>query len=196
LNSSVKLPSGYSMVELPEEEFTRLRNEHHKNIFADDIQIFRANAKISQEEARRLNELDSVYASCPRLEINLAVFVNGEFAAWSFGVQNQDGTFYMVNSAVLPAHRRKGVYSALLARTIEIAKEKGFQKIFSRHHATNNEVLIPKLKAGFKITGFEISDIFGTLVHLTLFLNPLREQVLDYRVGYKPSDEVKKALGL
>lgn len=128
--------------------------------------------------------------------LRLGVFFRDQFCGWTIGEQQADGVFYMRNSAIFPEHRRKGLYSALLDKTLQSARNKGFQAVRSRHKATNNEVIIPKLKAGFKITGFEISDIFGTLVHLTLFLNPLREQVLDYRVGYKPSDEVKKALGL
>ena len=70
---------------------------------------------------------------------------------------------------MLPGHRRKGIYTALMHRVIETVVEKGFQKIYSRHSVTNNDVIVPKLKAGFVISSMEISDVFGVLVHLVYF---------------------------
>lgn len=64
-----------------------------------------------------------------------------------------------------------------------------------RHSATNNAVIIPKLKAGFVITSMEISDMFGVLVHLTYFPKVLRRKMITYRVGdMKPDEEIKKCL--
>jgi len=72
----------------------------------------------------------------------------------------------------------------------------GFQRIYSRHRATNNAVLIPKLKAGFVLTSLEVSDAFGTMVHLTYFSHPLRRKILDYRVGQiQPDQEIAQWLG-
>lgn len=74
-------------------------------------------------------------------------------------------------------------------------KNDGFQVVVSRHNLTNNAVIIPKLKAGFVISGFEVDDRFGTLVKLSYFFNPLRRKLLDVRVGQSaPDDEVKKLL--
>jgi hypothetical protein len=62
---------------------------------------------------------------------------------------------------------------------------------------TNNDVIIPKLKAGFLITSFELSDTFGSLVHLTYYPSPLRRKVQVYRAGdLFPDEEIRKALGL
>jgi hypothetical protein len=103
----------------------------------------------------------------------------------------------MRNSAILPNHRRKGLYSALLREVVIKLEKKGFQVITSRHNAGNNDVIIPKLKAGFLITGIELSDAFGTLVNLSYFTNPLRRKVTLYRSGDQyPDEEVKKHLGL
>jgi L-amino acid N-acyltransferase YncA len=97
----------------------------------------------------------------------------------------------------LPAHRRKGLYTALLNQTTDQLKEMGFQKIYSRHSATNNDVIIPKLKFGFTITSLEISDIFGVLVHLVYFPKELRRKMMVYRVGdIKPDDEIRKCLDI
>jgi hypothetical protein len=69
----------------------------------------------------------------------------------------------------------------------------GFHIVYSRHAATHNQVLVPKLKAGFVITGVELSDVFGVLVHLSYFFNPIRRKVLDVRAGHaRPDAEVKR----
>lgn len=71
--------------------------------------------------------------------------------------------------------------------------QQGFMRIYSRHIITNNDILIAKLKAGFKITSFELSDHFGTIVHLTYFPQKIRNETLDFRSGYKqPGKKMKK----
>lgn len=103
----------------------------------------------------------------------------------------------MRNSAILPEHRRKGLYSALLNETLLRVQENGFQRIYSRHIATNNSVIMPKLKHGFTITALEVTDLFGVLVHLTYLPKELRRKVMVYRVGdAKPDDELKTCLKL
>jgi L-amino acid N-acyltransferase YncA len=103
----------------------------------------------------------------------------------------------MRNSAVLEKHRNKGLYSELLKANIEILTNKGFQVIYSAHIATNNAILIPKLKAGFVITSLEIEERFGTRIKLSYFTSQLRKKVVDYRVGFiRPDEELKKILKL
>ena len=71
----------------------------------------------------------------------------------------------------------------------------GFQIVFSRHTTTNNSIIIPKLKAGFIITALEVSDRFGTLVHLSYFFNEKRNRIMKFRSGdLKPDHEIKTAL--
>ena len=99
----------------------------------------------------------------------------------------------MVNTGLLEAHRGKGIYSKLLPIIIERVKREGFQIVYGRHRANNNAVLIPKLKAGFVITSFEVSDLFGVLVHLSYFFNESRRKGYDFRVGSKiGADEMKR----
>lgn len=103
----------------------------------------------------------------------------------------------MQNSGVLPEHRRKGLYSELVKRVVNVATGLGFQDIWSRHNTTNNAVIIPKLKQGFLITGIEVTDIFGTLIHLHYYPKEIRRRMTDYRVGQiKPDAEIKKYLGI
>ncbi|MBK6772549.1 MAG: hypothetical protein IPG78_10565 [Ignavibacteria bacterium] len=49
-------------------------------------------------------------------------------------------------TAIFKQHQNKGIYKSLLPKVLDILKEKGFQKVYSRHSATNNQIIIPKLK--------------------------------------------------
>lgn len=189
------LPEGYYFEELPPEEFGPLWRHHAPKIFDENSQIFRVMEHISDAEKEKIAELGQDLGK-PYV-LRLGIFQGEEFVGWHFGRQEDASTYYMTNSAILPEHRRKGLYAALLAEVMKILTEKGFQRIYSRHNMTNNAVIIPKLKAGFVITGTELSDTFGALVHLTFLPNPLRKKVLVYRSGdLRPDDEIKKVFGL
>jgi hypothetical protein len=69
--------------------------------------------------------------------------------------------------------------------TIEKVSKDGFQEITSKHHCSNNAVLIPKLKKGFLISGTEINTRFGLMISLTYFPNKNVENVFHQRVGFK-----------
>jgi len=176
LTAKASIPDGYEIRELTDGEFKPLWDSE------DD-----ESAKAGR---LRKNMGDLFY-------LNLGLFYDGEFIGWTAGQQESAETYYMRNSAVLPAHRRKGLYTQLLAETLRIVTAKGFQKIYSRHSATNNDVIIPKLKAGFTISSLEVTDLFGVLVHLVYFPKDLRRKMMIYRVGdAKPDEEIKKCLGL
>lgn len=179
--------------ELETKPFLELFDLHHKNIF-NDTQFFDFQKVLSKEETIKSSKLKEERA--PPLRINLGIFYNGEFAGWSWGFQSLSSVFYMCNSAILPEFRRKGLYTLLLNEMLRKTTDLGFLEIGSRHLPQNNAVIIPKLKAGFIITGMNVSDLWGTLVYLTYFPNPTRRKVLAYRNGYQPDDEVKNLLSL
>lgn len=189
------LPNGYSIREMALEEFSPLAQPRMKEVFLDNGMIFSAREYLSEEEKAARAELGKRMGD--PIRINLGLFHGDEFVGWSWGYQKDSDTFYMTNSAVLPAHRGQGLYKALMNAMVEVVAAKGFQVIYSRHIATNNAVIVPKLKAGFHITSFELSEIFGVLVHLTYFPNPLRRKVLIARTGdQRPDSEVRRVLGL
>jgi len=191
----IQLPEGYEIREMTGEEFGPLWREHAPKIFDDSSQIFRVFDFLSDTEKTKAKELQG-YMGSP-YQLRLGLFYKNEFVGWSTGHQESSETYYMRNSAVLPAHRRKGLYSTLLRQALATLTEKGFQKIYSRHSATNNDVIIPKLKAGFTISSLEVSDMFGVLVHLVYFPKDLRRKVMVYRVGdIKPDGEIRKCLKL
>lgn len=123
----------------------------------------------------------------------IGIFQGDTFVGWHVGNQFKSDTFEMSSTGILQAHRRRGLYAALITIVLAHVKSIGFQVVSSRHNATNNAVIIPKLKAGFVISGFEVDDRFGTLVQLSYYFNPLRRKMIDVRVGQrKPDDETRK----
>jgi hypothetical protein len=156
---------------------------------------FHAFAIYSETEINALAQLRSNMENV--FELCLFIYQNDAIIGWSFGIQKDVDTFYMINTALFESYQNKGIYTALLPKIIKILTEKGFQQIYSRHKAANNQVIVPKLKQGFVITGFEISDTFGILVHLTYFTNPTRRKVYEYRTGQIIADhEIKHLLGM
>ncbi len=138
---------------------------------------------LAQSEREALGALQEAVAG--RTRLTLGVFEGERMVGWSFGWQlsMDSGAFYMANSAVLASHRRRGLYRALVARILDLTRGLGFQVVTSRHVATNNPVLIAKLQAGFQISGLELSEVHGSLVHLRAFHNPVRREAHQVRSG-------------
>jgi hypothetical protein len=85
----------------------------------------------------------------------------------------------------------------MVGKVIELVTKQGFQLITSSHNATNSAIIIPKLKAGFIITGFELSDTFGLLVNLTYYTNATRRKIMDFKAGQtRPDDELRRLFGI
>jgi len=194
-NYNWQIDDSYSIRSMTEEEFDPLFQKYTKEFFDDDTQVFRLRDALTEDERARLKKLSANMGE--PFVLRLGVFHKNEFVGWHFGRQDSHTQFYMQNSGILPEHRRKGLYAELVKRVLEVTTEMGFQSIWSRHNTTNNAVIIPKLKQGFVITALEVTDIFGTLIHLYYFPNEIRRKMTDYRVGQiKPDSEIKKYLGI
>jgi ribosomal protein S18 acetylase RimI-like enzyme len=190
-----KLPSEYRLVELPFDEFQKYWDLWGPKMFSDNDTSMDVRRVLSEEERTKVRNLHKNMTQMLRL--NLCIFKGEEFCGWFTGDQYNNETFYMRNSAILPEHRRKGLYTILMHEVLERVKEQGFQIVLSRHTTTNNSIIIPKLKAGFVITAVEVSDRFGTLVHLSYFFNETRRQIMEFRAGdLKPDQKIKDALGI
>jgi hypothetical protein len=180
----------YTIRVLEDTEFSPLFRQYRPIIFQTMLD-FDVQQALSMEEKTATARLRARMGRPFRL--NVGIYHNQEFIGWSFGIQESAEKYYMVNTAMFPQHQGKGVYSALLPCILGTLQSEGFQIVYSRHVATHNQVLVPKLKAGFIITGVELSDVFGVLVHLSYFFNPIRRKVLDVRVGQtRPDAEVKR----
>lgn len=185
--------SNYSFKIISSEELREFRLQNNQQVFSD---IFNVDLRsiLSDREKDLLNgNYKNLYNEVYTL--NVGVFdQNNMMVGWHVGYQSDQATFYMMNSGILENHRRKGLYSDLLNFVIDHLSSKGFQVIYSRHTATNNAVIIPKLKAGFIISSLELDDIFGTLVHLRYYFNKTRRKIMDVRSGQKKPDEELKQL--
>ncbi len=193
--ASSNLPDGYRIVELSDEEAQKHWNEWGPQIFSANDTSMNLRLVLSEEERLKVR---SLHQNMKQLfTLNLAIFKGDEFCGWCNGDQYNVETYYMRNSAIVPAHRGKGLYKALMNEVLERVGKMGFQIVLSRHVATNNSIIIPKLKAGFVITAMELSDRFGTLVHLSYFYNQMRRDVVEFRAGdLKPDQKMKEALGI
>lgn len=139
-------------------------------------------SKLYDAAAReRLSALGQSLGAQP-LAHRLAICEGDEVIGCYWGEQDGADRYYMISTTILPSHQGRGIYKELLDRLIAITREVGFVQMWSRHHADNNQVLVPKLKAGFVVAGFEVSPNYGLLVHLRRYLNEPLEELYRYRV--------------
>ncbi len=174
---------------LTSDEFYPLFKKLRANYFADTLWFSSLNIRTEHE----INSFNTLYEGMKdRWELHLGLYENDQLIGWCSSHQTRTYELYMMNSVIFPEHRRKGLYTRLIQETLKKAKEAGFQIVTSQHVCTNNGVIIPKLKAGFKITGFEVLDEFGVTVKLTNYLNETRASAMEFRSGMeKPSPEMK-----
>lgn len=192
-----KLPAGYTIKDVPTEEFMKMWEKPGKKIFVDESLMFDNKDVFSKKELAAFQKLREQFDTRNHHRVNLGLFHKGKFVGWSWGFQEMPTFFYMCNSAILPEHRGRGLYTCLMREMLKRTVEKGYSKIYSRHMITNNSIIIAKLKQGFKITSFELSDVFGTMVHLTYYPSALKNEILDFRSGHKrPNQKIKKIFKL
>ncbi len=185
----------YVIKELTEKEFMPLFERHSKTVF-EDFHNYTVRDVLSEAETQRMETLKLRMGNL--YSLHLGVFDREDkFVGWCWGTQENRSAFYMVNSGVLNEHRRKGLYGALVNECVQIVAKQGFQLIYSRHCATNNAVIIPKLKAGFVISKMEMDDRFGVLIHLHYYTSAIRRKIMDYRSGLlAPDEEIKRIFKL
>ena len=181
------LKGPYSYRELSAEEFRPIFERLRPRVFAQQF-TFRSREAMSAAEVEAMTALRKRMGE-ELFFLRLGIFLGDEVVGWHIGHQEDAERFYMTNTGILEPHRGKGLYTALLPLILERLKTEGFQVIYSRHNATNNAVIVPKLKAGFVISALEMNDRFGTLVHLSYFTNPLRRRMMGVRSGEEQIDE-------
>lgn len=177
---TIRLQPGYTLVDVDPAAFGALFRERRAEMFPHSLE-FDAEAALSTQERLRKRELAQEIPAM--YSIRWGIRHNRRFIGWTYGFQENAERFYMCNTAIEREHRGKGLYSAMLPHVLRNLGEHGFQVAYSRHAATNNAVIVPKLKAGFHITGMELSDRHGTMVVLSYFFNDLRRQALHFRSG-------------
>jgi ribosomal protein S18 acetylase RimI-like enzyme len=160
---------------VPKTELAALKNM----VFADYAE--------SQELADVLAEEEAARSNCSPPEVvdafGLAAFRGEALIGWSQGYREGKSQFYMLNSGVAPAERRRGVYSSLVNAMLVHAEAEGYSIVRSRHTAANNAVIIAKLRLGFCVSGFEYSEVYGPLVQLTYLISESRRKLYQNRAS-------------
>jgi len=149
-----------------------------KRAFSDDEPSAMLAGVLEAERAAR------VVAPPPEADaLRIGAFVGGGLVGWTYA--RGDGVHLLsINSGVSPDHRRRGIYTGLVDRVLAHARERGYVSVQSRHAAGNNAVIIPKLKLGFFVSGFEYSEVYGPLVRLTYLVSEPRREL--HRVRARP----------
>ena len=183
------LPVTYNFIEA--DEFTSFFVNNRAAVFSNDFDFNVEKVLSFQEKERRqahAKALEGIH------RYYLVAKIGNEIVGWSFGMQKSAEEYYMINSAVFPEYRRKGIYSQLLIKSVDLLTELGVQRVYSKHKMSNNQILISKLKFGFVITVFEVNDVFGNLVELSYYTNPQRRELLEIRIGTQKPDLEKMKL--
>ncbi|MDP3759259.1 MAG: GNAT family N-acetyltransferase [Ramlibacter sp.] len=136
-----------------------------------------------QRESDELDALLRAEAAAEAISVThppmhrLGAYIGEELVGWSNGWMERGRVFYMANSGVAAAHRRKGVYTALLSAVRDHASSQGVVTLRSQHSVLNNAVIIAKLRFGFHICGLSQSAQMGTLVELVHHLSQPRREI-------------------
>ncbi|MBS1617066.1 MAG: GNAT family N-acetyltransferase [Bacteroidetes bacterium] len=188
----IKLFDDYVLREVSPQEFGPFFREQRPRLFAEGVHIH-VEEWMTEDEKNLLKDLAERIKDAYLLR---AFIMKGDtIVGWHMGRQTDMDTYYMANTAVLPEYRGRGIYSEMVVAVIEYLRGKGFQKLTSRHLASNNLILTLKLRAGFQITGMEVDERFGILVCLSYLYNEKRRDAYRFRIGTKrPDDELKKFL--
>ena len=149
----------------------------------------------SDEEKEKLKTFKPIFNE--EAYVYLLAKIGGSIVARSFSEQASRDTLFMCMSYVKKKYRKKGIYTKLLKKTLSIAKKTGYLKVISCHNTSNNKIIIPKLKAGFVISGMRVNAGYGSVVELSYFFNMTESDMQDFRCGYRrPTDEIKEILSL
>lgn len=174
--------------------FFELFREHVADVYEDTVEV-KVHQMLSEREIAKLNELNANLDA--NYQLYLKISKGEKTIGWMYGRQSDGESFNMMNSAILKEYRNQGIYTKVLKDVLDRLENVGFQKVESQHQASNNSVIIPKLKAGFIITGIEIDDKVGMRVRLTYTFNKKRRDALAFRIGSKKLNKsFKKYLSL
>ena len=183
----IQLAPEYELETVDQEVFQPIFKEHMAAHFHKDRDLYMPQSLLAPVEKEKLQALQNRFSKSTLVQLQYLLYkVTGsvrELAGWTWGIQIDGGTFYMANSVVFPEHRRQGLYSKMVAQIVSDAEELGFLKIKSLHVASNNPVIIAKLRMGFFIQGVEQDERYGTLVKLIYYTKDHGKRVFEFRTG-------------
>lgn len=188
----IRLFDDYVLREVSAEEFGPFFQREHEKAFEQNIHI-PVEDWLTDEEKTEQKQLSRLLRE--RYVLRAIIYRGETPIGWHVGWQTDAATYYMTNSAVLREYRGHGVYSEMVVALIEHLRERGFQRLTSRHLASNNPILTLKLRAGFHITGMEVDERFGILVCLSYIFSEQRRNAYRFRIGsLRPDVELRRFL--
>jgi GNAT superfamily N-acetyltransferase len=143
------------------------------------------------EQQAAIADLD---AALPAALVHTVLFVHDDVTIGGYrGKQEAFGRYHMYNTILRPEWRGRGLYKAFLPHVEASVAESGFREMTSRHRADNNAVIVPKLRAGWLIAGFEVAPRFGLLVHLRRYLHDGFARAFAHRIDGAHAEELRAA---
>jgi GNAT superfamily N-acetyltransferase len=174
------LAGGYRMEALAPDAYWELFEAEMRPHYPPEV-FFDLDRLLAERDRQAVERLMDAFP--PRVADPIAVRLDGELAAMFFGAAGIRGEYWMISTVVKPAHRRRGLYAAIVDRVIAYARDAGFVSVVSQHAPNNLPVMIAKLKAGFVIEALEIDARVGPSVRLRRYLHPAYDQAFAYRCG-------------
>lgn len=174
------LPSDFSLIPADPNTFWEELGDNYHQVFSNRRAID-VHSMLTQEERDRLKANRKNY---PQIA-SLAFFLKkgSQLVGWHIGDVKEPDVYYMRNSAIVADFRGQKLYEKMLLEVMGILKEKGFQVLTSTHHGNNPAVIIPKLRCGFVISGSEMHERFGFLIHMKYLFNEKRRQSYNTQIG-------------
>lgn len=173
--------AGYRLERVDMDHYWKVHEEHMREHFPPEVSFDTSKLR-SPEQIAGQERLAAARGDDPLRDFHL-VWKDGELAAQFSGEQKSPTTYRMWHSNVHPDFRRRGLYRMLVRATIEYTRELGFDTICSEHAPGNTAILIAKLKAGFRISGFDVTPDYGTSVLLTYFHSADLLAAYEFRCG-------------
>jgi len=141
-------------------------------------------------QAAGFRDLDEIIAG--RLQHRMLFEAGGDVVGGYWGQQDTFARYYMTVTVFRPAWRGRGLYRELLERVTAAVAASGFRELHSRHRADNNAILVPKLRAGWVISAFEVAPKWGLTVHLRKYLVDGLAEAHEYRIDGSRVAELRR----
>jgi Acetyltransferase (GNAT) family len=144
------------------EELRPFMDKHYKSIFPNMASHVPQKLTKKQKASR-----ESLLAEYRKLHWECFFFkYESEVVGWFMGEMDDNRTFYMRNTGILPKFQGKKIYSLFFPRFLDYLEKIGYQKVSSHHSPNNAQIFHLKLKYGFMIVGSETHEIFGQLIKM------------------------------
>jgi hypothetical protein len=164
------------------EDYWRLHEAELRVHFPEEV-FFNLRALRSERELEGQARLAELKGGDPLRDFTV-IRKNGAVAGMFSGEQKTESMYRMWHTNIHPAHRRRGLYHMIVQGTIAYTAALGFDTLTSEHAPCNNAILIAKLRAGFRVFGFEIDGGVGPSVVLRYFHNPDHLAAYELRCGH------------